>query len=156
MSDGVICQVDDEDFEWARRFHWHPFQPKAHTRGLRRLANHTYVVRWVKGRRVLLHREAWQRRNGECPPMLDHRDRDSLNNQLSNLRPADAVQNQGNRGPSRVSKSGVKGVCWHKDKRKWRASIGEPTRHLGYFATIEEAARAYEAAAKIRYGEFMP
>ena len=46
------------------------------------------------------------------------------------------------------NKSGVTGVGWHKNARQWRARItvnGE-CRHLGYFRTLEEAAKARRLA----------
>lgn len=46
------------------------------------------------------------------------------------------------------SKSGIRGVCWHKEKGKWRASIGfkGESYELGYFDTIEAAAKARKEA----------
>lgn len=42
-----------------------------------------------------------------------------------------------------------KGVSWTKEKLKWRAQIGLPDgqkRHIGYYATEEEGARAFDRA----------
>lgn len=45
-------------------------------------------------------------------------------------------------------RSRVKGVAWSESKRMWRAQI---QLHLGYYATEEEAGRAYvEAEALFR------
>jgi hypothetical protein len=53
------------------------------------------------------------------------------------------------------SSSGYKGVSWHVAK-KWRAQvrIGGTNKNLGYFHTAEEAAKVYDAAALLYFGEF--
>jgi hypothetical protein len=48
------------------------------------------------------------------------------------------------------------GVCWHKAKSSWRVEMtdpqNKPTRHVGYFASEEDAARAYDCAAVQAHG----
>lgn len=50
--------------------------------------------------------------------------------------------------------SGVRGVTWHAGTGKWMARVEEngKTRTIGYFSTIEEAAKARAAAVKRIYG----
>ena len=50
----------------------------------------------------------------------------------------------------------VKGVSWHRAGQKWQASIRNDgrSRGLGLFTSAEEAARAYDAAAVLAFGEF--
>jgi hypothetical protein len=88
-------------------------------------------------------------------PMTDHIDHDGLNNQRSNLRPATRSQNQQNRR-SRTGTSSFKGVHWVTAARRWRAAIciNGTTRHLGHFASEEEAALAYNAAALQAFGAY--
>jgi len=52
--------------------------------------------------------------------------------------------------------SGFTGVGYHKQTGRWRAFVVSAGKmvHVGLFDTIEEAARAREAAAVERYGEF--
>ncbi len=87
---------------------------------------------------------------------VDHRDRDPLNNCVSNLRRATRAQNHMNTRRPVHNSSGFKGVSWHKARGMWRASIsiGNRTRHLGHFDDPEAAHRAYVEAAKTRDVEF--
>jgi hypothetical protein len=89
-----------------------------------------------------------------CPSHLivDHKDGNSLNNTLRNLRLATLTQNQANRKVQTTNKSGVKGVSWCSRSSKWKAYISR--QHLGYFDSLEEAKRAYERAAELLHGEF--
>jgi len=89
-------------------------------------------------------------------PLVDHIDGNGLDNRRSNLRPATNAENQRNRGPNRNNSSGFKGVSWQKGKQKWQAGIVvDGRRHfLGYHATAEEAALAYDIAALESFGEF--
>lgn len=80
---------------------------------------------------------------------VDHRDRNKLDNRRRNLRVATHRQNSLNRGLRSDSRTGFKGVNWHKSKSKWRAYISIDGRniHLGYFTDPIEAAKAYDKAA---------
>jgi len=77
-------------------------------------------------------------------------------NRRSNLRRTTNALNQANRRRVR-SKSGFKGVSSDSTKRErpWRAHITIEGRmkYLGGYATPEEAARAYDAAAREHFGE---
>lgn len=84
----------------------------------------------------------------------DHIDRNGLNNQSSNLREATAQQNMRNQGP-RGGSSLFKGVCWDKRAKKWKSAIRDYKKiHLGYFEIEQDAARAYDRAAREMFGEF--
>ena len=94
---------------------------------------------------------------------IDHINGNGLDNRKCNLRVCTNAQNNANKPPQKNSKSGLKGVA-KSSKNRWVAYIGtnilregtdKPTmRIIGYFSTKEEAGRAYDAAAKERYGEY--
>lgn len=87
---------------------------------------------------------------------IDHWDRDGLNNQRGNLRPCTHAQNCFNRFYGATNKSGFKGVSWKRPNKKWCAQIKALGKvlHLGLFADPKEAAKAYDEAAELHFGQF--
>jgi hypothetical protein len=105
-----------------------------------------YRVTSVDGRLYLVHRLVWLFHNGELPPVIDHIDCDPSNNRIENLRPLDRSRNGLNRKhPKKNSKTQVLGVYYDKSRDKYGAEIRIDgiKRHLGRFATAQEAHAAY-------------
>ena len=84
------------------------------------------------------------------PMEVDHEDINSLNNNVDNLRLGGRRLQGQNQVTSSNNTSGVKGVCWHKGASKWRARIKVEgkRKHLGYYASLKEAAEARNAAVR--------
>lgn len=110
----------------------------------------------LDGERVYLHRVAVFYMTGHWPPEhVDHINGDKLDNRWVNLREATASQNIMNSKIAVTNSSGVRGVHYYKQTRKWSAYLAE-NKKLGYFDTKEEAAAA-RAEAELRvYREFSP
>jgi hypothetical protein len=116
-----------------------------------------YINIRINGKLYPTHRLAYKMCYGSDPVgMLDHINMDKSNNRIANLRDATATQNQRNKRAPKNNTSGFKGVCWYPTRKSWRAhiKINKKFTHLGYYKTKEEAALAYEKAAKELFGEF--
>jgi hypothetical protein len=87
---------------------------------------------------------------------VDHANGNKLDNRLCNLRVATRTQNNANARTRKHSKSGIKGVRFHKLNKRWQARIrcAGKQLHLGYFDTPQMAAEAYSRAASSLFGEF--
>ena len=55
--------------------------------------------------------------------IVDHKDKNKLNNQLSNLRIVSSVESNQNNVKRKDNTSGVTGVIWERKKKMWRAFI---------------------------------
>jgi hypothetical protein len=84
---------------------------------------------------------------------VDHRNKVKDDNRWFNLREANQAQQNGNKLRQRNNTSGHTGVQWFKPRNKWRAILCR--RYIGYFDTPEEAAEAYQRAAKAHFGSFL-
>ena len=92
---------------------------------------------------------------------LDHKNNDTLDCRRSNLRAATRNNNLSNRAKfttygGKPCSSQFKGVTLSGNKQKWIGQLRNEGQlyYLGTFATQEEAAVAYNRAAKEFFGEF--
>ena len=140
--------VDDEDFEYLNTFKWTLNKGYAVAKLCNKsnfLQMHRFIMFYPKSM------------------MIDHINRDKLDNRKSNLRVCTRLQNNFNRYRQQNNKSGYKGVNWAKKVQKWQALISENRkRHwLGNFGNknqeampYNQAAMAYNKEAMKYHGEF--
>ncbi len=111
-----------------------------------------------KGLQFYSHRIIYEMHFGKIPEgfEIDHIDTNPLNNKVENLRVATRSDNVRNIKTPSHNTSGVKGVYWNKDAKKWCAQIGVEGKRkfIGYFSNIEDAAIAYNKKALALFGEF--
>ncbi len=89
---------------------------------------------------------------------IDHKNRDSLDNRLSNIYWVTKSQNQMNKGLYQNNRSGYRGVCWKKSSNKWVAQyqLSGKKKHIGYFVDPLEGYKAYLTIMIETYGDDCP
>jgi hypothetical protein len=144
IGQGRVTLVDQIDFEQLGHHEW--FLSKTGYVVGRVPHNRTYALIYLH--RLILDAPAGQQ--------VDHINGDPLDNRRKNLRLATPQQNGQNRRVSLLSETRLKGVGWHKDRRKYHARIQlQGIRvHLGFFTDVEVAAMMYDAAARALFGPY--
>lgn len=108
----------------------------------------------IKGKSYFAHRLAFFYVHGyDSENELDHIDGDTSNNRIKNLRESSRSCNMQNKQVYKNNTTGVHGVYFSKHKKKYAAQITTRSnqKHIGYFVTILDAAKArYDA--EIKYG----
>lgn len=147
LTQGKFALVDDEDYEYLNQFKWYAHKKK----------NTYYAKRelWINKKNVVLpmHKAIL---NPEIGQVCDHIDGDGLNNQRSNLRLCIKAENCRNQRIRTGTSSKFKGVSFQPSRNKWTAYITIDYKRisLGRFLSEEDAAKAYDAKAKVLHGEF--
>jgi hypothetical protein len=146
LSQGKIATIDDEDYLWVNQWKWY-FDGR-------------YAVRKIHFRdgdgnreciKIYLHRAIIQ----PIPEyVVDHIDRDTLNNSRKNLRVVTYSQNGMNSGSKRGRN--YKGAYFCNTKKKWAAKItlNRKPIWLGHFKSKKEAIKAYNNASIEFHKEF--
>jgi len=109
----------------------------------------------IDGKLYYAHVVAWAIYHGYWPTLtIDHRNRDGLDNKLKNLREATYTQQSQNR--SFHNSTGHRGI--RKQGKKFSAQIQMQgcKKHLGTYASLDEAVAARKAAERELFGEFAP
>lgn len=105
-----------------------------------------YAKAKSSGKAIYMHRLLAKAKHGE---IVDHANRNKLDNRLENLRIVCHKVNAVNRGAQKGRASVFKGVSRHKGG--WQVYIR--SEYVGIFKSELDAARAYDAAALKEYGE---
>lgn len=145
--DGSEAIFDSEDFDIIKKHYW----SKDHsTNHLISSENHSQIQ---IGRYILLM-------NGYClgDNVVDHINRNPLDNRKCNLRVCSQQQNTINRSLRNDNTSGKSGVTFHKRIGKWQSNVylSGKRYHLGYFDNKEDAIAARLEGEEKYFGEFAP
>ena len=102
------------------------------------------------------HRLIYLYHHGWLPEFIDHINQNMADNRIENLRSATRVENSFNSKIRSDNTSGVKGVTWCKNKRKWLARLYADKKCV-YFQRFENMKDAIDAVTKARpkyHGQF--
>lgn len=141
LTKGFVVLVSPEDIHHLRR-PWHA--------NVRRQGNARAQFKAPSGRMLLLSREIANPSDGM---VVDHANRDTLDNRRPNLRVCSSVENAWNRVKPRHKRL-PKGVTKHRSSYRSSITINGKKIHLGCFATESAAYAAYCEAAHRLQGEF--
>ena len=142
----IIVKIDKNDLEKCSKLTWHYAKNK----------DSKYIQTRIKGKMIKLHRYIMNINNSNL--VVDHINRNPLDNRKSNLRICSYKENSFNKSIRVDNTSGIPGVSFHKTNKKWRAKIkyNNLTIHLGYFEDINEALINRRVAEEILFGEYSP
>lgn len=155
LTQGQYAIVDEKDFERVSKHKWYAQRSNC---GFYAGTNIRVAPGRIKAfKTVKMSRFIVGAKEGE---IVDHIDHDTLDNSNDNLRICRQIDNSRNMLKRPSNKSGFKGVNFHKASGQWIAQIGatkdgkRKNLYLGIFRDKEEAAKAYDKAAKEIHGEF--
>lgn len=149
-----IILVDDEDYHLLSRLKWCIVKD-----------NNTFYAQFTIGfgtkngkrlrKQLLMHRLILGVTSSKGE-LVDHKDRNGLNNQKANIRICTQSQNTHNASKRKNSTSKYQGVCWSAQRRKWMAFLqyNGQTNNIGFYVSEIEAAKARDLKSTEFYGSF--
>lgn len=118
----------------------------------------SYIVITIDGKLYFAHRLIFLMHHGFLPNVIDHINRNGLDNRLENLRQATHKDNSANRRIHKSNTTGIAGVGWDKNSAKWRARIQRNNKLvcLGLYEDKNLAIAARKKAEEKFFGAFAP
>lgn len=140
----IKSKIDSEDLERCKKVNWYYSKNK----------DSVYIEGTFKGRKVKLHRYILNITDKKI--LIDHINRNTLDNRKLNLRFATNKENSFNRSIRSDNKSGYQGVDFKNNKWRGKIKYNGITIHLGYFTNKNEAILNRQLAEKYLFKEFSP
>jgi len=141
LTQGKYTIVDDNDFERLNQWKWC-------------YNSWGYAKMGQNYKTILMHRLIMKTPEGM---ETDHINGDRLDNRRSNLRICTNAQNHWNRKKQKNNTSKYTGIRWHKEGKKWEATVqfNKKKIYLGLFKNKTEAAKNYNQKARELFGEYI-
>ena len=149
LGEGYWTILDEKDYYRLRKYKWIVQGKDRKFYAMRAVKINEREIKLISMHREILHAPEGM--------LVDHQNRNSLDNRQHNLRLATPSQNSYNRKKtSGTSSSKYRGVTFNKGRNRWyaRIKVNGKTMWLGSFDNEEKAAKAYDEAAKKFYKDF--
>ncbi len=145
LSNNKSSIIDDDIYDYLSKFKW--YYNKGYARRRARKSE------GLNREKVMLHRFIINAKEGE---IVDHINGNTLDNRVNNLRIVSNKENVWNSTYMRNTKSGVKGITWHKRDKVWMVRIQKNgiRYSLGNYGSLKEAKKIYLNKNKELYGEY--
>ena len=110
----------------------------------------------LERKKYYAHRLIFLYHHGYIPDCIDHINGNKTDNRIENLRESTQQQNCFNANKKSTNTSGVKGISWHKQSKKWRAEccVNYKNHYLGLYDDMSEAISVLEKFRNSSHGEF--
>lgn len=149
MKDGREVIVDDDVYKWAKDMSWHTDE-KGYVRHMCNKEEKAFFGKKFVYLHILVV---------DCPVGMvrDHVDGNKLDCRREKVRICTNQQNLWNSKTNRKNnKSGYKGVSWDSHAEMWKACIRVDGKRISlrYWRNPEDAARAYDDAARTYFGKY--
>jgi hypothetical protein len=149
LTQNKVAIVDDEDYERLSRYKWY-----ANSNACGNCYARRNIYIGEKRTALKMHREILRmgHRDGF---LVDHINRNGLDNRKENIRVTTKNINGHNCKLYKNNFSRFRGVSWYKPNKKWGASIRVLGKKIfcGLYLNPQEAAAAYDVAAVKYYGD---
>ena len=143
LTKGKYAKIDSQDFELVGKYKWYCSNGYAATkRGEDGKTKYILMHRLIMGEPVKMQ--------------IDHINADRSDNRRCNLRIVTSSENSRRQLPQSNTASSYKGISWYGSDRVWVARIFVDGENIYLGRSIDEktAARIYDYAAVMYYGEF--
>jgi len=138
ITGGLYAYVDAADYPEISRWRWH--------------MESGYAMRIENGKKIFMHRQLMNPPKGK---VVDHISGNRLDNTRANLHNVTPAENNRNHPKHQGSSSRYFGVYFRTKRNKWEAALclNGRRKFVGHYNSEVEAARAYDRAAVIYFGD---
>lgn len=150
LTKNRFAVVDDADYDRVRKHVWYARKNQT---------GNWYAATTIRinGKRKQIHMHKFLLNIMGRYPLVDHVDRDGLNNRRCNLRISTHQQNTRHSVKRRGHYTSIhKGVCWSSSDRRWLCQVGLGNRKMyrKMFKNEIDAAKEYNRIAREVFGSY--
>jgi|CXWL01.1.fsa_nt_gi hypothetical protein len=154
-SDGFLFWKIRPDSHFKKTCHFITWNKKYSGKIAGRISKYGYQILFIDKKPYYAHRIIWKIKIGSDPLFdIDHINNVRSDNRIENLRDIEFFNNKKNRLLNKNNLTGLKGVCFYKDRYIARIQVNGKNMYLGCFINKEDAYNAYCNASKEHHKDF--